>query len=114
VGFVPVPESRLKPLHVEVGEPGTILASLPQGSPLRRALLTYFVLSGRGSDAFNTSPINIFYNRYYWFLVFAKLYHAAHGFDAGIEQQGFQLLETAPPGVDWNCLEAIEADVRGS
>jgi hypothetical protein len=49
----------------------------------------------------------LFYNRYYWFKRFAKLHQAAHGYDAGIEDQASQLLEHAPPDADWSTIEAI-------
>lgn len=49
----------------------------------------------------------VFYNRYYWFLLFSKLYQAKHGFDAGLEQQAFKLLESAGPDVDWAFVEDI-------
>jgi hypothetical protein len=57
------------------------------------------------------SPADIFYNRYRWFLAFAKLHQAKHGVDAGLEQQAFQLLEDAETEVDWTVIEAIEARV---
>jgi hypothetical protein len=51
----------------------------------------------------------VFYNRYYWFQRFVKLHTDKHGFDAGLEQQAFQLLELAPATTDWSVVEAIEA-----
>src|SRR4051812_39942683 len=47
------------------------------------------------------SEAQLFYNRYYWFSRFAKLHQAAHGYDAGIEDQASQMLERAPAEVDW-------------
>jgi hypothetical protein len=51
----------------------------------------------------------LFYNRYYWFQSFSSARQAAQGYDAGLEQQGFQLLEAAPSTVDWAVVESIEA-----
>ena len=53
------------------------------------------------------SRAELFYNSYYWLLVFSKRYQAAAGYNAGIEQQTFKALETAPPGVDWEIVEEI-------
>lgn len=54
----------------------------------------------------------IFYNRYYWILIFAKRYQSKFGKDAGIEQQAFKVLETAPPSVDWKAVEEIALAVE--
>ncbi|AKJ30911.1 hypothetical protein [Caldimonas brevitalea] len=48
-----------------------------------------------------------FYNAYYWVLVFAKRYQARYGFDAGIEQEAFKVLERAPADVDWTVVERV-------
>lgn len=49
----------------------------------------------------------VFYNKYYWILIFSKRYQSKFGKDAGIEQQAFKVLETAPPNVDWKTVEEI-------
>lgn len=48
-----------------------------------------------------------FYNAYYWSLVFAKRYQARQGFDAGIEQEAFKILERAPADIDWQIMERV-------
>jgi hypothetical protein len=53
------------------------------------------------------SELEIFYNAYYWCLVFGGGYQRAFGFDAGIEQQAFRLLESAPEDVDWKTVERL-------
>jgi hypothetical protein len=53
------------------------------------------------------SEVIAFYNAYYWSLVFLKRYDARYGFDAGIEQQAFKLLECAPVDVDWGIVEDL-------
>jgi hypothetical protein len=57
----------------------------------------------------------IFYNRYYRFSYFLKLYSAKHGYDVGLEQQAFRLLEdseTLNLEVDWDLITKIESDIK--
>jgi hypothetical protein len=49
----------------------------------------------------------VFYNAYYWALVFEKRYKALYSFDAGIEQWCFKVLESAPPDVDWQMVAYV-------
>src|SRR5262249_33901374 len=46
------------------------------------------------------SAEEVFWSRYYWFLRFAKLRNAPLGWDAGFEQQAFQILEHPDPPCD--------------
>lgn len=57
---------------------------------------------------------DVFWSRYYWFSVFARLSESEHGFDAGIQQTLFKLLEHPQPSCapDWTLLEAIEGRAR--
>jgi hypothetical protein len=55
------------------------------------------------------SQEEILYNRYYWFLKFIKLYMSKHGYDAGLEQQAFKMLEHATCDIDWSVVEEISA-----
>lgn len=57
-------------------------------------------------------PARSFYNRYYWFARFVALWQTAHGHDAGLEQQVFQLLEQADFEVDWNVVQELDARVK--
>lgn len=50
----------------------------------------------------------VFYNRYFWFVRFLRLYCKKHGQDAGLEQQTFQILETSTIEIDWQVIEAID------
>lgn len=52
-----------------------------------------------------------FYNTYYWFLTTVRLWGARHGYDAGMDQQAFQMLEYADESVDLAVVEAIERQV---
>jgi hypothetical protein len=54
----------------------------------------------------------LFYNRYYWFLRFISLWQAAHGYDAGLEQQAFRILEEAEFSVDWDVIQRLDARAR--
>ena len=53
------------------------------------------------------TALDSFYNAYFWMVVFSRRYQACYGSDAGIEQQVFKVLETAPSGVDWKVVEEI-------
>lgn len=54
----------------------------------------------------------IFYNRYYWFLAFKTAHTAKHGYDAGLEQQAFRILEYAHEHenyeIDLSIVDAID------
>jgi hypothetical protein len=59
------------------------------------------------------SPEDLFWSRYYWFLRFARLRQTTTGYDAGLEQQAFQILEYPWPECepDWSLLELVESAV---
>ncbi|NET58354.1 MAG: hypothetical protein F6K47_20030 [Symploca sp. SIO2E6] len=73
------------------------------------ALKLYILLSY--SPVFcSEDPVEIFYNRYYWFMTFVEKYKLKNGDDAGLEQQAFQLLEEVDgidADLDWNILEQL-------
>ena len=52
---------------------------------------------------------NAFYNRYFWFKRFAMLKQKRDGYDAGLEQQVFQMLEHADFDVDWALMALLDA-----
>ena len=54
----------------------------------------------------------LFYNKYYWFLRFVRLSTARNGYDAGLEQQVFKLLESPHCTVDWGIVEGITSKVE--
>ena len=54
----------------------------------------------------------LLYNRYYWFVRFVALWQAAHGYDAGLEQQAFQMVEQADMQLDWDLLQQLDARAR--
>ena len=57
------------------------------------------------------SPPEVFWSRYYWLLRFTRAWSQVVGFDAGLEQQMFKLLESAPDGLD--ALSEVEGAVEG-
>jgi len=59
-----------------------------------------------GHDALD--PRRRLYTRYFWFRRFTSLWQVANGVDAGLEQQGFQMLEKAEVDLDWALLEEID------
>ncbi len=56
----------------------------------------------------------LFYSRYYWFNKFMKMYFSQYGYDSGIEQQAFEILEQidgcADIVIDLTVIERIEKD----
>ncbi len=78
------------------------------GPALSRFLLYSRQLTKAGSDL---DPTTAFYNAYYWFLKFKKAYTHKNGYDAGIEQQAFKLLEEASIDIDWSVIEEIEKSI---
>jgi hypothetical protein len=88
------------------------LVSTRQLTPEARALAYFQFFDGHSENDIDCelrlTETTRFYNRYYWFALFAAHRQAANGFDAGIEQQKFQMLETAPNGIDWGVVERID------
>lgn len=92
-------------------EPGIAPALLADES-CGPALRVYLALTdGRlGGDL---APEDRFYNRYFWFLRFVNAHHSVFGEDAGIDQQAFQILDSAEFDVDWALLEQLNEKARG-
>lgn len=66
----------------------------------------------RRANLAHLSVRDAFYNSYYWLLMFSRRYQSIHGQDAGIEQQVFKALESAPAGVDWKVVEELAKAVE--
>jgi hypothetical protein len=79
------------------------------GEPLR-----YYLLFSHWPELVDDAlpPDERFYARYYWFRKFANECQAVRGFDAGLEQQCFQLLEEAGSPVDWTLIEKLDRQAR--
>lgn len=54
----------------------------------------------------------VLYSQYYWFVQFKNQYFSIVGYDGGMDQQAFQLIENLcnelDGNVDWELLEAID------
>jgi hypothetical protein len=54
----------------------------------------------------------IMYSKYYWYTKYKQRYFEVVGYDAGIEQEGYKLLEELEneleEGVDWSIIQEIE------
>jgi len=70
--------------------------------------LRNFALLTHLPGTLSANELDVYYTRYYWFHVLAAHVRAGGEFDAGLEQQAFQLLESAPTGVEWPLLEQFE------
>jgi hypothetical protein len=77
-------------------------------------LKNFIALNSCGDMFKGVSPLDIFYNKYYWYILFAKKYQEQFGFDAGIEQQEFKILEEAETfdQIDWVIIESIKKEVE--
>jgi hypothetical protein len=49
-----------------------------------------------------------FYNAYYWFQRFTKMHMINYGYDAGLEQQSFKMLEGADFDLDLEVIDMID------
>lgn len=85
-------------------------------NPIYGKAFSWYLLFYHWPDMFRSqlhriSDLEIFYNSYYWFQVFSRLYMRVHGNDAGLEQQAFKLLEHAGEiheNVDWTLVEQMD------
>ena len=77
-----------------------------------RCLQNYLVLteSAERIVGLGLTEAERFWSRYYWLARFSREWQAAVGYDAGLEQQVFQLLEYAP--VEDSPLAEVEAAVE--
>ena len=84
---------------------------IPKDSTCERALCYYRLLTEWQFDATKHVGIDekvVFYSRYYWFKLYCKLWTSQFGYDAGLEQQAFQIIESGPDGIDWSVVEDID------
>ena len=93
--------------HPEICEQGLL------DNPLFGPSLRYYVLFTHWPDLMADSErkmtaSELLMNRYYWYRRFAELYHRTVGPDAGIDQQEFQILESADCEVDWALIDDID------
>jgi hypothetical protein len=57
-------------------------------------------------------------NRYYWFIKYKNKYCARHGYDAGLEQQAYQLFEELDRElmgeIDWAVIKEIDDELSNN
>ena len=85
-------------------EPNALTA--PGGEALSR-----YLLLEHWPELFQDDSVTeraVFYSKYYWFKRFAADRADATGYDAGLEQQVFQMLEAPPVEVDWDLIEEVD------
>ena len=93
---------------------GSVSSSVPMTA--EAALAAFRRLDDSAQDLLQNGERaeDVFWTRYYLFSVFARLSAAEHGFDAGIQQNLFKLLEHPQPACapDWTLLEVVEGQAR--
>jgi hypothetical protein len=114
-----VPESELRNRDVAI-RAATEVAVARLGRAAEDAgeapAFRYYLVFENGASALSVGfaeldAPTLFYNRYYWFKRFVKQHEARYGFDAGLEQQAFKLLESAPEDIDWAVIGHLDARV---
>lgn len=59
---------------------------------------------------------SILYKKYYWFTKFKERYEQLYGFDAGIEQQQYKIIEELQvrmnENLDWNTIRLMEKESK--
>ena len=106
-------DDDLLPLLVDLEfEAVGVWAEMLRDAQLGPLLCVYQALTegrlGRGLSAEDR-----FNNRFWWFFRSATALHARFGPDAGVEQQRFQLLESASCALAWVEIERIAVAARG-
>ena len=82
---------------------------------LKKALVYYDFLSNSIENLASKKDISkIMYSRYYWYIRYKQRYFEVFGYDAGIEQEGFKLLEELEneleDGVDWSIIQRVNTN----
>jgi len=115
-----LPESKLRQFHEEI----QAFAARHRGSfsvdiddpDYGSAFSTYifFSLHRSASQVLGVSLNNgtRFYNAYYWFRRFLKIYTKKHGSDAGLEQQAFRMLEEAGFELDFEIIGMVDQEME--
>jgi len=115
-----VPEPLLQAQDVEIRALLHSAELLPveaeREGALGRAFMYYLVFSDarmvQQLGFVDAAPVDVFYNRYYWFLRYIRVSRKRKGYDAGLEQQMFQLLENAECAFDWEIIHLINGRVE--
>ncbi|KPV56470.1 hypothetical protein QJ48_27475 [Paenibacillus sp. A3] len=74
--------------------------------------LAYYSYLKSNVSSISLDKQSIYYSIYYWYVRFKERYFEVYGHDAGMEQEGFKLLEELDDqleeGVNWGLIEKIE------
>lgn len=90
-------------------------ASINTGDKQLGEYLRNYILLEKFTDKFdNETTLNLFYNKYYFFLSYSYTIQKNIGFDAGIEQQEFKILEEGEQftDIDWAVIEDISNRIK--
>ncbi|WP_059173177.1 hypothetical protein [Bacillus sp. FJAT-27445] len=85
---------------------------------LTKVLHYFLILKEFSKEIAAGSPFTIeqvLYSQYYWFVYFKNQYFSKYGYDAGMDQQAFQLIEQLTYELDevnWDFLEQITNDLK--
>jgi hypothetical protein len=87
--------------------------SLGVNDPSAEEALIYYVLFTHCPHSLDSEEIQLddeatFYNRYFWQRRISWLITRTRGSDAGLEQQAFQLLQSAAIDIDWELIDALQ------
>lgn len=60
------------------------------------------------------SDLNIFYNKYFYFVSFSERYQKVYGIDEGLKQQEFKIIEEGErfSQIDWAIIERLDSLVK--
>jgi hypothetical protein len=71
-------------------------------------LMKYLLLEYFPERFVTNEGVNIYYNKYYWYMKFYQAYKKTHGSDAGMEQQEFKIIEESEMyDIDYNIMEEL-------
>lgn len=84
---------------------------------LKKILVYYdFISNNIEKLVLEEDKSSIMYSKYYWYTKYKQRYFEVVGYDAGIEQEGFKLLEEIEneleDGVDWVIIQEIEENEK--
>lgn len=84
---------------------------------LKKYLMYYDFLSNNIENIISkVDKRSIIYSKYYWYIKYKQRYFEVIGYDAGIEQEGFKLLQEIEneleDGVDWSIIQEIEEGIK--
>lgn len=102
---------------IKLGKNYTIITNDVNDEELKKNLFYYNFLNNNIEKlALKENKSKISYSKYYWYIKYKQRYFELFGYDAGIEQEGFKLLEEIEnelkDGVDWSRIQKIEENQK--